>query len=547
MVVINRITDEIIKVSGVKLLNVDPGRTTNRTVVTFAGSPEEVCEAAFQAVKKAAELIDMSQHHGEHPRMGATDVCPLVPVSGVTMEETIKYARDLAGRIGKELKIPVYCYENAAFKENRRNLATCRQGEYEGLPVKLTSADWKPDFGPAEWNKNTARTGATAVGARNFLIAYNINLNTTSVRRANAVAFDIREKGRMKREGNQLTGNVVRDAAGEPVYEPGLLKGVKAIGWYIEEYGIAQISINITDLEASPLHRVFDTACEQAARRGLRVTGSELVGMVPLKTMLEAGRYFLQKQNRSSGIPEKEILKIAVKSLGLDDLTPFEPDKKIIEYALKEAFQKNLIDLSIQSYADETASESPAPGGGSASALIGALGASLAAMVANLSAHKAGWDNRWDEFSGIAEKAMELQKEMLKLVDEDTTAFNGILEAMRLPKDSDNDKNMRNKAIETATQKAIEVPLQVMRLAVASFDIIKVLVETGLPASASDAGVAAICARSAVMGAFLNVQINSKGIDNKDFINTILTECNEINDKAILKETEIIRLVEERM
>ncbi|MBN1144769.1 MAG: glutamate formimidoyltransferase, partial [Bacteroidales bacterium] len=387
MQIIRQITDAIQQVEGVRLLDVDPGKATNRTVVTFVGAPEAVCNAAFLAVKKASELIDMRKHHGAHPRFGATDVCPLVPVSGITMDEVVQYARSLARRIGDELHIPVYCYESAAIEEKRRNLASCRQGEYEGLPQKIASTDWKPDFGPDVWDSQMARAGAVAVGARNFLIAYNVNLNTTSTRRANAIAFDIREKGRVKREGNPVTGKIIRDASGEPIYEPGLLKAVKAIGWYIEEYGIAQISINLTDLSVTPLHKVFDTACERAVARGLRVTGSELVGMVPLSAILDAGRYFLEKQQRSTGIPEREIIKIAVKSLGLDDLVPFDPDKKIIEYMLRDQSVKRLVDLSVKGFAEVTASESTAPGGGSVSACLGALGASLATMVANLSSH----------------------------------------------------------------------------------------------------------------------------------------------------------------
>jgi len=543
MQLINRITGEIEKVDGVRLLDVDPGNATNRTVVTFVGLPEEVCEAAFRAVKKASELIDMSKHHGAHPRFGATDVCPLVPVANITMDEVVIYARKLARRIGEELHIPVYCYEYAAFNEKRRNLASCRQGEYEGLAEKIASNDWKPDFGPSAWDKQVALTGATAVGARNFLIAYNVNLNTTSTRRANAIAYDIREKGRIKREGDPLTGKIIRDASGEPVYEPGLLKAVKAIGWYIEEYGVAQISINLTDIRSTPLHKVFDTACECAAARGLRVTGSELVGMVPLSSMIEAGKYFLNKQKRSSGIPEREIIKIAVKSLGLDDLTAFDPDKKIIEYMLRDNSQKKLADLSLSAFADKTASESPAPGGGSASAYIGALGASLATMVANLSSHKVGWDDRWEEFSGHAETGMALQKELLQLVDEDTRAFNKVMEAMSLPKGSAEEKASRQKAIQEAIRNATEVPLLVMKAAFNSFELIKTMAETGNPSSVSDAGVAALCARSAVLGAFLNVKINAPGLEDKNFVNAKLAEGQNLETAAIRKEEEILRIV----
>ena len=547
MQVIDLITAEIEKVQGVKLLDVDPGNATNRTVVTFVGSPEEVCEAAFRAVKKASELIDMSRHHGEHPRMGATDVCPLIPIAGITMEEVAEYARKLARRIGEELSIPVYCYEYAAFEEKRRNLANCRQGEYEGLSKKITSAEWKPDFGPAEWNSRVAGTGATVVGARNFLIAYNVNLNTTSIRRANAVAYDIREKGRIKREGDPVTGKIISDAAGEPVYEPGLLKGVKAIGWYIEEYGIAQVSINLTDLNVTPLHKVFDTTCERAAARGLRVTGSELVGMIPLSAMLEAGKYFLHKQKRSSGIPEKEIIKIAIKSLGLDDLTEFDPNKKIIEYRLNDKSMKQLIKMNLEAFANETASESPAPGGGSVSAYIGVLGASLATMVANLSSHKAGWDDRWKDFSDAAEKGMAVQKDLLELVDEDTRAFNRVMEAFGMSKASDEEKSLRKKAIQAATRYAMEVPLQVMKRTFGSFELIKAMAESGNPASASDAGVAAICARSTILGAFLNVKINAAALEDKKFADQAIKEGKDIEAAAMKMEEEILKIVDARI
>jgi glutamate formiminotransferase/formiminotetrahydrofolate cyclodeaminase len=543
MQVIGRITDEIEKVEGVKLLDVDAGKATNRTVVTFVGSPEEVCEAAFRAVKKAAEVIDMSKHHGAHPRFGATDVCPLVPVANITMDEVVEHARKLAKRIGDELHIPVYCYEFAAFEEKRRNLASCRHGEYEGLPEKIASADWKPDFGPPAWDSQVAHSGATAVGARNFLIAYNINLNTTSTRRANAIAYDIREKGRMKREGDPATGKIIRDADGQPVYESGLLRAVKAIGWYIEEYGIAQLSINLTDLSVSPLHKVFDTACERAVVRGLRVTGSELVGLVPLKSMLDAGKYFLHKQNRSSGIPEMEILKIAVKSLGLDDLAPFDPDKKIIEYMLKDKSTKKLVNMKLTDFANETASESPAPGGGSISAYLGALGVSLATMVANLSSHKAGWDSRWKDFSDYAEKGMAIQQDLLQLVDEDTLAFNGVMAALGLPKGSEQEKTARHKALQEATRYATEVPLKVMQRAFNSFALIKTMAETGNPNSVSDAGVGALCIRSAVMGAFMNVKINAAELEDKEFASRVLGEGREIEAAAMRFEEEILKIV----
>jgi glutamate formiminotransferase/formiminotetrahydrofolate cyclodeaminase len=543
MKVIGQITAEIKKVEGVKLLDVDPGKATNRTVVTFVGTPEAVCEAAFRAVKKASEVIDMRNHHGEHPRFGATDVCPLVPVSNITMEEVVVYARKLARRIGEELGIPVYCYEFAAFEEKRRNLASCRQGEYEGLAKKIASKDWKPDFGPSVWNDAIAFSGATAVGARNFLIAYNVNLNTTSVRRANAVAFDIREKGRVKREGDPVNGRIITEVNGEPVYEPGLLKAVKAIGWYIEEYGIAQISINLTDLSTTPLHIAFDTACEQAAKKGLRVTGSEIIGVVPLNAMLEAGKYFLEKQKRSTGIPEKEIIKIAVKSLGLSDLSPFIPEKKIIEYILRDTTEKKLIDLSLTGFAGETASESPAPGGGSVSAYLGALGVSLATMVANISSHKAGWDNRWKEFSTWAVKGMALQSELLSLVDEDTKAFNRILEAFSLPKESEADRTARKTAIQEATRGAIEIPLKVMKKSCESFEIIKAMVLEGNPNSVTDAGVGALCACTAVKGAFLNVKINASVLEDKEFVKKVLEEGSNIEACATKSEEEIMEIV----
>jgi glutamate formiminotransferase / formiminotetrahydrofolate cyclodeaminase len=544
MKIIGQITAEIKKVEGVKLLDVDPGKATNRTVVTFVGAPDAVCEAAFRAVKKASEVIDMRNHHGEHPRFGATDVCPLIPVSNITMEEVVVYARKLSKRIGEELAIPVYCYEFAAFEEKRRNLASCRQGEYEGLAKKIASKDWKPDFGPSAWNDSVALSGATAVGARNFLIAYNINLNTTSVRRANAVAYDIREKGRVKREGDPVNGKIITDTNGEPVYEPGMLKAVKAIGWYIEEYGIAQISINLTDLSVTPLHTAFDAACEQAEKRGLRVTGSEIIGVVPLGAMLDAGKYFLEKQNRSTGIPEKEIIKIAVKSLGLGDLGPFIPEKKIIEYILRDTSENKLVQMNLASFAGETASESPAPGGGSVSAYTGALGVSLATMVANISAHKAGWDSRWKEFSAWAVKGMALQSELLSLVDEDTKAFNRIMEAFGLSKDTEADKAVRKAAIQDATRGAIEVPLKVMKKSYESFEIIKAMVLEGNPNSVTDAGVGALCARTAVKGAFLNVKINAAGLEDKEYVKKVMEEGRAMEASAVQLEEEIMEMVQ---
>ncbi|MBN2485538.1 MAG: glutamate formimidoyltransferase [Bacteroidales bacterium] len=545
--IIRKITDEIETVQGVRLIDVDPGKATNRTVVTFVGSPEAVCEAAFKAVKKACEVIDMRKHKGAHPRFGATDVLPLVPVSGITMDEVVIYARDLGKRIGDELNIPVYCYEFAAFEENRKNLANCRAGEYEGLPQKIVSPEWKPDFGPALFTPETAKSGAVAVGARNFLIAYNVNLNTTSVRRANAIAFDIREKGRAKREGNTLTGKILKDSDGNTLYEPGMLKCVKGIGWYIEEYGIAQLSFNLTDITVTSVHQVFEAACERAAARGIRVTGSELIGCIPLKAMLDAGKYFLRKQQRSTGISDDEILKIAIKSLGLDDLAPFNPKKKIIEYLLDEPTEKKLNSLTIKVFTELTASETPAPGGGSISACMGAFGAALATMVANLSAHKRGWDNRWEEFSGWAERGKECYNQLIKLIDDDTNAFNSILKAYNLPKNSDDEKTIRQKEIEQATITAIEVPLKTMKLAFESMKILKVMAETGNPNSVSDAGVGALAARSAVLGAHLNIRINASGCTNKDFINKVLSEAKEIEAQTIGLEKEILEIVEPKI
>jgi len=468
MEVIRRITDQVESVAGIKLLDVDPGKATNRTVVTFVGAPEEVVEAAFLAVKLASEIIDMSKHSGEHPRFGATDVCPLVPVSGISMEETIRYAHQLAERIGKEIGIPVYCYENAALSEGRKNLVSVRSGEYEGLKEKLANPEWKPDFGPAEFRP---RTGAIAVGARDFLVAYNINLNTTSTRRANAIAFDVRERGRTKREGDPVTGKIVKDVHGKPVMIPGSLKEVKAIGWFIEEYGVAQISMNLTNISITPVHMAFDEVCKKADARGIRVTGSELVGLVPLNAMLEAGRYFLKKQQRSSGVADSKLIKIAVKSMGLDELGPFDPNEKIIEYQLRKGEGKALVDMSLAAFMEECASESPAPGGGSVSAYMGAVGVALATMVANLSSHKRGWDERWEEFSDWAEQGKAIQERLLQLVDEDTRAFNEIMSAFSLPKKSSKEQRARKAAIEAATLHAIEVPFEVMNVAYAGFEV----------------------------------------------------------------------------
>ena len=547
MQIINQITDEIKSVDGVKLIDVDPGKATNRTVVTFVGEPNAVCEAAFRAVKKAAELIDMSKHHGEHPRFGATDVLPLIPIKNITMDETVEYARKLGKRIGDELGIPGYFYEFACTEEKRRNLAACRAGEYEGLPKKLTNPEWNPDFGPTEFNETVRRTGAVALSARNLLIAYNVNLNTTSTRWANSIAFDIREKGRIKREGNPLTGKIVKDADGNTVYTPGLLKGVKGIGWYIEEYGIAQLSFNITDTTTVPLHQVFELACERAAVRGIRVTGSELVGMIPLQIMLDTGRYFLKKQHRSTGISDEEIIKIAVKSLGLDDLTPFDPKKKIIEYQLENHTEKRLADMTITEFANETASESPAPGGGSVSACMGALGAALGTMVANLSAHKKGWDDRWEEFSDWAEKGKQYHNRLLALIDEDTQAFNGIMTAFGLPKNTEEEKQIRHAAIQSATKNAMEIPFQVMQTAYGAMEMIKAMTEIGNPNSVSDAGVGALALRAAVTGAGLNVKINASGLDDKIYVAELLAKADELEQKADEMEKAILEIVKGKL
>ena len=547
MSVIKQITDCIEAVDGVRLLDVDPGKATNRTVVTFVGTPDEVIEAAFQAVKKASEIIDMRTHKGEHPRFGATDVCPLIPIAGITMEEAAAYARKLAERIGTELGIPVYCYENAAFTEERRNLATNRAGEYEGLPEKLTDPRWKPDFGPAEFNEKVALTGAIAVGARDFLVAYNVNLNTTSVRRANAVAFDIREKGRPVREGNLVNSKIKKDENGKEIWTPGSLKACKAIGWYIEEYGIAQVSINLTNISVTPVHEAFEEACHKAQDRGMRVTGSELVGLIPLKAMTDAGKYFLRRQQRSVGVSEDELVKIAIKSLGLDDLKPFNPREKIIEYLLAGENDKKLVSLSIEAFVNETASESPAPGGGSISAAMGAMGISLATMVANLSSHKPGWDERWEEFSGWAEKGQALKDELLMLVDEDTRAFNLIMDAFGLPKGNDSEKVARTKAIQQATKYAIEVPFRVMQRSFDCMEIIKAMAETGNPNSVTDAGVGALAVRSAVMGAFLNVKINASGLHDKSFVTKVLADGNQLQDKVIALETEVLAIVNSKI
>lgn len=544
MEVIRRITDQIESVEGVKLLDVDPGKATNRTVVTFVGQPEQVVEAAFRAVKMASEIIDMSKHSGEHPRFGATDVCPLVPVTGISMEETVKYAHQLAERIGKELGIPVFCYENAARYPQRKNLATVRSGEYEGLKEKLADPHWKPDFGPAEF---LSRTGAIAVGARDFLVAYNINLNTTSTRRANAIAFDVRERGRVKREGNPLTGKIVKDAEGNPLMIPGSLKEVKAIGWFIEEYGVAQISMNLTNISVTPVHLAFDEVCKKADARGVRVTGSELVGLIPLNAMLEAGRYFLRKQKRSTGVSDSELIKIAIKSMGLDEQGPFDPQDKIIEYQLKKGDEKQLVDLSLRAFMEETASESPAPGGGSVSAYMGSVGVALASMVANLSSHKRGWDERWEEFSDWAERGKAIQERLLQLVDEDTRAFNAIMVAFGLPKKTMQEQELRKTAIEEATLRAIEVPLEVMKVAQEGFEVARAMVETGNPNSVSDAGVGALALHACVEGAWLNVRINSADLGQHEQVRRMLAEGEALRRHSELHRENILTLMNEKL
>ncbi len=532
---------------GVKVLDVDPGEATNRTVVTFVGSPEAVLEAAFQGVRKAAELIDMRQHHGAHPRSGATDVLPLIPISGITLEECASLARELAERIYNELEIPCYCYESAAFKPERKNLAVCRAGEYEALPEKMSDPDRKPDFGPGQYTERAAMAGATNVGARDFLIAVNYNLNTTSTRRANAVAFDVREKGRPMREGNPITGKIVKDENGKTVMIPGTLKGCKAIGWFIDEYGIAQVSMNITDINTTPLHIAFDEVCRAAQARGLRVTGTEIVGLVPKRTLVEAGRYFLEKQQRSTGISEEEIMKIAVKSMGLDDLKPFEPREKVIEYLIEDeavaAERERLVRMTCKGFAYETASESPAPGGGSISAYMGALGAALGTMVANLSSHKAGWDARWKEFSDWADQGQAVMKELIALVDEDTAAFDRIMAAIGMPKGSEEEQKARAEALEAATLYATEVPLKTMKAALKVFPIVKAMASEGNPNSVSDAGVGALAARSAVLGAQLNVRINAAGLSDREAADRLCNEAAQIAAEAIAEEAAVLEIV----
>jgi glutamate formiminotransferase/formiminotetrahydrofolate cyclodeaminase len=542
--IITQITNEIEKIDGVRLLNVDPGKATNRTVVTFVGTPQAVIDAAFVAIKKAGELIDMSKHKGEHPRMGATDVCPLIPIANISMEETANWAVKLAKRVGEELLIPAYLYEAAQPNTNRNNLSVIRAGEYEGFFKKIKLPEWKPDFGPAEYD---AKRGATVIGARDFLVAYNVNLNTTSTRRANSIAFDVREAGRVKREGNSINGKIVTDENGNPVNIPGSLKSVKAIGWFIEEYGVAQISMNLTNITITPLHIAFDEVCKKATERGIRVTGSELVGLVPLKSLIDAGKYFLVKQQRSVGVSEKELIKIAIKTMGLDELSPFNPEERIIEYLLKDKSDSKLVNMTLTDFTDETASESPAPGGGSISAYMGALGVSLATMVANLSSHKKGWDDQWETFSQWAEKGQYYKDELIKLVDADTSAFNKIMTAFGLPKGTDEEKANRKMAIQEATKFAIEIPFKVMQLSFESMTLIKAMADIGNPNSVSDAGVGALCARSAVMGAFMNVRINASGYDDKVYVTDIIAKGKDIETKTIALETEILKIVNDKI
>ena len=540
MNIIRQITDAIESVEGIKLLNVDPGKATNRTVVTFVGTPEAVVEAAFLGIKKAGELIDMSKHKGEHPRMGATDVCPFIPISGISMEETVVYSKQLAKKVVEELGISVFLYEYSASDPRWKNLANIRAGEYEKMASKLSGDDFIPNFGPRTLN---AKSGVTAIGARDFLIAYNVNLNTTSERRANSVAFDVREAGRIKTEN----GKNVLDANGEPLRVPGLFKGVKGIGWYIAEYGVAQVSMNITNMQLAPLHEVFEACCKSADKRGMRVTGSELVGLVPLQVMIDAGKFFLRKQERSVGVAESELIKIAIKSMGLDELAPFDPKKRIIEYMLADDSKTPLVNMTLTAFADETASESMAPGGGSIAAYVGALGVSLATMVANLSSHKKGWDERWAEFGNWAEKGQELKNALLKMVDEDTNAFNAIIDAMRLPKATDDEKTARSLAIENATKYAVEVPLKVMQLSLQTFEIIEAMAKIGNPNSVTDAGVGALCARAAVLGAYLNVKVNLGGLKDENFVKESLQLADGLVKLANESEKTVLDIVHSKL
>ena len=536
--VLEAISSAVRAVDGVTLLDVDPGKATNRTVFTFVGEPEPVIEAAVQAARVGAELIDMSTHSGEHPRFGGMDVCPLVPVSGITMEETVEHARTLARRLGEEVGLTIYCYENAAFCDKRRNLAVVRAGEYEGLAARVGTDEWKPDFGPAEFQP---RTGATAVSARDFLVAYNVNLNTTSSRRANAIAFDVREKGRILREPDPLTGEVVRDSNGDPVWTPGLLKACKGIGWFIEEYGVAQISMNLTDLSVTPVHAAFDACEARAAARGIRVTGSEIVGLVPLAVLLDAGRHYLAKQGRSLGVSDSELIKIAVRTMGLDELSPFDPQKRVIEYAIRDGASKRLVDMTVEEIVHETASESPAPGGGSVAAAVGALGAALGTMVANLSSHKRGWDDRWEEFSDVAVAGKRCHDTLLDLVDEDTEAFNRIMAAWKA------DEAHRAAAIQDATRYAIEVPLRVMRTSLEAMGICEAMAEKGMDASLSDAAVGALCIRTAVLGAGLNVRINAQDLEDEGAKAAFLAEATSLEEEARSREEALIEAVGKRL
>lgn len=540
---INTIANVVKTVEGVKLLDIDPGKATNRTVITFVGEPENVIEAAFRLIKKASELIDMSKQTGEHPRFGSTDVCPLVPIANISMDETATYAHKLGKRVGEELGISGYFYENAATKDDRKNLATVRSGEYEGLKEKLSKPNWKPDFGPSEFNQQTISAGVTAISARDFLVAYNVNLNSTSTRRANAIAFDVREAGRVKRDGNPITGKKVLDTNGEPVRIPGKLKAVKGIGWFIEEYGIAQISYNLTNISITSMHEAFYETVKSATERGLRVTGSELVGLVPLQAMLDAADFFLKKQERSLGISEQEKIKIAIKSLGLDDLKPFNPQERIIEYVMNSDNNKKLIDLTVSGFAEETASESIAPGGGSISAYVGALGVSLGTMVANLSAHKAGWDSKWEYFSEWAEKGQKYKNDLLFLVDEDTNAFNKIIDGFRMPKSTPEEIEIRKKAIQDATKYATEIPFKVMETAYNSIEVMLEMIKNGMQSSLSDGGVGVLCAKTAVTGAYFNVRINAKDIKDRDFADKIIAKAENIYQKTIVLENKMMEII----
>ena len=545
-ITIDKIVDVIETVEGVKLLNVDPGKATNRTVITFVGEPNQVIEAAFLVIEKAKELINMSLHQGEHPRMGAVDVCPLIPISNISMEETIEYAHKLSERVGNELGIPVYCYENSAKEQKRINLSNCRSGEYEGLAKKIITKEWKPDYGPNEFNNSVVKSGVTAISARDFLIAYNVNLNSTSSRRANAIAFDLREAGRIKREGDKISGKILKDKNGDALRQPGIFKNLKGIGWFIEEYGIAQISYNLTNINVTSLHDVFEKTCERATARGLRVTGSELIGLVPKKVLVDAGKYFLKKQSRSLAIPDREIIHIAVKTLGLDELQPFNQDERIIEYALKND-NHFLANMSLIDFANKTSSESPAPGGGSISAYCGVLGAALSTMVANLSANKRGWDDKWEFYSKWGEQSLKYQNILVNLVDEDTRAFNNIMSAVSLPNDTKEQKLNRSIALQSATINAIEIPFKIMETAFACLESIKCMTEHGNPNSISDAGVAALCIRTAVMGAYLNVKINCKDLQDKNYVSDILKKGRLIVNKTNKIEFEILAQVDKEL